>query len=265
MPQVVRAAGGSWLTVGRIRYHFRVAGEPGGPRVTPLVLVHGLGVSSDYWARAQPLLAARRRVYAVDLPGFGRSACPARVLDSAGLAQALADWLAAMGLARAHLLGHSLGGQVVIEFARMYPQRVACLVLAAPTIGKCGPNLFFRALDLLRNVPREDLTLAPIACSAYWRAGLRRMVRTDLLVNDDDTIAAAAHLTQPLLIVRGTRDCVVDRSAIQQLLQVVPHASPVEIPGAAHALHWSHPRALAGVVNAFLAGGAAPAVRGHRP
>ena len=264
MPRAVRATGGSWLTIGGQRYHFRVAGEPSEAEI-PLVLVHGLGVSSDYWARAQPLLAVQRRVYAVDLPGFGRSARPARVLNAVGLAQALAEWLAAMELARAHLLGHSLGGQVVVELARTHPQRVACLVLAAPTIGKCGPNLFCRALDLLRNVPREDLTLAPVVCPAYWRAGLRRMVRTDLLVNDDDTIASAAHLTQPLLIVRGTRDCVVDRSAIQQLLGSVPHASLVEIPGAAHALHWSHRRALAGVVNAFLAGGAAPPVRGRGP
>ncbi|MDP9372244.1 MAG: alpha/beta fold hydrolase, partial [Chloroflexota bacterium] len=248
-PRVTRR----WVRVGNLRHHFRVAGPAGGVGA-PLVLVHGVGVSGAYWARVQPLLAARRPVYAPDLPGFGHSAKPAAVLDSAGLAGAIRDWLDALSLARVHLLGHSLAAQVVAEFARAHPERVARLVLAAPTIGKRGPKLLRRTLDLLRDIPREDPTLLPVVCPAYLRAGPRRIWRTDLLTNDDDTVATVAALRRPLLIVRGSRDCVVDRAVVQQLLDAAPRACAVEIPGAAHGLHWSHPRALARVVNAFLDG-----------
>ena len=163
-----------WVEVGGLRCHFRVAGAGGGG-ATPLVLVHGVGVSSAYWARVQPLLAGRRPVYAVDLPGFGHSAKPRGILDSAGLAGALRDWLAALGLARVHLLGHSLAGQIVAEFARAHPARAGRVVPAAPTIGRRGPNLALRLLDLLRDIPREDPTLLPVVIPAYLRAGPRRI------------------------------------------------------------------------------------------
>ena len=242
-----------WLTVGPIRFRFRTASPLGaGADVTPLVLVHGLGVSSDYFARLQPLLAGRRPVYAVDLPGFGRTTRPRTILDGAGLAGALRDWLEAAGLARVHLLGHSQGGQIVVEFARSWPVRVARLILAGTTIGRHGPGPVGRFFDLLRDVPREDLTLLPVVLPAYLRAGVPRIARTEALVNDDATDAALARLRLPTLIVRGDRDCVVDASAMHKLLAAAPHARYVEIPGAAHALHWSHAPALAGLVNDFL-------------
>ena len=242
-----------WLTAGPIRFRFRVAGPAGtGADAMPLVLVHGLGVSSDYFARLQPLLAGRRPVYAVDLPGFGHTTRPRTILNGAGLARALRDWLDAAELKQIHLLGHSQGGQIVVEFTRSSPARVARLILAGTTIGRQGPGPVGRFFDLLRDVPREDLTLLPVVLPAYLRAGVPRIARTEALVNDDATDAALARLRLPTLIVRGDRDCVVDASAMHKLLAAAPHARYVEIPGAAHALHWSHAPALAGLVNDFL-------------
>lgn len=243
-----------WLTVDGGRYRYRlVAGDHDGAQATtPLVLINGLGTSVEYWARLQPLLAARRPVYAVDLPGAGGSSRPDRALNSNELAVALWCWLAALGLPRVHLLGHSLGAQVAAEFAHDHPECVARLILVAPTIGKRGPNAVRRLLDLLRDVPREDLSLLPVVIPAYLRAGLWRILRTDLLVNDDDTVATVARLATPPLIVRGRRDCVVDDSAVRQLLRANPAARLAEIPDAAHAPHWSHPRELAAITEAFL-------------
>ena len=243
----------AWVTSGTMHYYYRVAGDAHVEQL-PLVLVHGLGVSSAYWANLQPLLAARRPVYAPDLPGFGRTTRPQGMLNTVALAQALADWMRAVGLSRVHLLGHSLGGPVVAEFAHHAPERVARLILVSATIGTRGASAPRQTLGLLHDSIRESLSLFPVIARDYRRAGIRRVIGTDILADDDDTIATVAQITLPLLIVRGDRDRVVSMRDTQQLRDAAPHASYVTINDAAHAAHWSQPHALAAAVNAFLDG-----------
>jgi len=106
---------------------FRVAGA--GP---PVVLVHGLAGSWRWWRLCVPALAERRTVYAVDLPGFGdlrRQRC--------SLAEApdfLRNWMDAVDLESAALLGHSMGAAICARVAAAMPQRVPRLVLVAPAI-----------------------------------------------------------------------------------------------------------------------------------
>ncbi len=241
----------AWATSGAIRFHYRVAGDAHADQL-PLVLVHGLGVSSAYWARLQPLLALRRPVYAPDLPGFGRTTRPHGLLNTTALARALADWMRAIGLTQAHVLGHSLGGPVAAELAGHDPGRVSRLVLVGATIGTRGASAPHQTLGLLRDSIRESPSLFPVIMRDYRRAGIRRVIGTDIIANDDDTIATVARLTLPLLIVRGDRDAVVPPRDTQRLRTAAPHASFLRIERAAHAVHWSRPHALTAAVNAFL-------------
>lgn len=240
-----------WITCGGLRYHYRIAGPAGGDGM-PLVLVHGLGVSGAYWGRVQPLLAARRPIYAVDLPGFGRTTHPRAVLDIAGQARALRDWLSAIGLPRVYLMGHSAGGQVAAAFADAYPGRVARLILVASTIGRGSPKLLPHLPGLLHDLLRERPSLLPVLIADGLRAGPRHILRTDAAITGDDTLATVARLTIPLLVIRGTRDTIVSDAETQQLLRVAPHASYVAIPRAPHVVQWSDPPAVAAAVAAFL-------------
>lgn len=242
-----------WLTRGNLRYYYRVA-EPSSEGGIPLVLVHGLGVSGAYWRRVQPLLAARRPVYAVDLPGFGRTTRPRAILDSSGQARALADWLAALGLPRVHLMGHSAGGQVVAAFADAHPERVARLVLIASTIGRESPQFLPHLPELLHDLLRERPSLLPVLVADGLHAGPWHILRTDTAITRDDTLAAVARVIAPLLVIRGTRDTIVSDRETQHLLRTAPHASYVAIPRAPHVAQWSHPEAVAAAVNAFLDG-----------
>ncbi|MDQ6907296.1 MAG: alpha/beta fold hydrolase [Chloroflexota bacterium] len=240
-----------WVTSGDTRYHYRVAGEAQRERL-PLVLVHGLGVSSAYWARLQPLLAARRPVYAPDLPGFGHTTRPRALLDTVALGRALGEWMDAVGLTRVHLLGHSLGGPVAAEFARQQPAYVDRLILVGATIGARGASAPHQTLALLRDGLRESPSLFRVILRDYLRAGIRRVIGTDMAADHNDTIATVAQLAMPLLVVRGERDGVVPMREIEQLLRAAPHATFATINRAAHAVHWSQPDALAVVINAFL-------------
>jgi 2-hydroxy-6-oxonona-2,4-dienedioate hydrolase len=106
----------------------------------PVVLVHGLVVSSLYMEPTAERLAPFHRVFAPDLPGFGRSDKPSRALSVAGLADALGAWMDAEGLERAVLVGNSLGCQVIAEMAARAPHRAAGVVLTGPTVEPSGPH-----------------------------------------------------------------------------------------------------------------------------
>jgi pimeloyl-ACP methyl ester carboxylesterase len=85
---------------------------------SPLLLVHGLGSSSANWAPILDRLAARRRVIAVDLPGFGKSAPLNGPVTIATLSDAVAKFIASEGLAGVDTVGSSMGARIVLELAR---------------------------------------------------------------------------------------------------------------------------------------------------
>ena len=95
----------------------------------PLVLVHGLGGDADQWAFCFEALSASHRVIALELLGFGRSDKPPITYRIAGFVEVLERFLAALGIARASLVGHSLGGWIVAAFALQFPRQVDRLVL----------------------------------------------------------------------------------------------------------------------------------------
>ena len=95
----------------------------------PIVLIHGFGGHSDNWLFNIDELAKSRPVYAVDLPGHGKSS---KTLASGDLAQAIADLIDEIGAEKVHPVGHSLGGAVAFQILRDRPERVASIVGIAP-------------------------------------------------------------------------------------------------------------------------------------
>jgi pyruvate dehydrogenase E2 component (dihydrolipoamide acetyltransferase) len=95
----------------------------------PLVLVHGFGADLNAWMFNQPALAEGRRVVALDLPGHGGAEKQVGAGDVDVFAAAVADVLDVLGLGRAHVVGHSMGGAIAIAVAGRHPERVASLTL----------------------------------------------------------------------------------------------------------------------------------------
>jgi pimeloyl-ACP methyl ester carboxylesterase len=103
-----------------------------------LLLVHGMGGSSDNWEAVIEPLAREHTVIVPDLPGHGRSA-PGGDYSVGGLASGLRDLLLVLGHERATLVGHSLGGGVAMQFAYQFPEIVERLVLVSS--GGLGPEV----------------------------------------------------------------------------------------------------------------------------
>ena len=101
----------------------------GPEHATPLLLIHGFGGDLLSWQFNQPALAADRAVIAVDLPGHGGSSKDVGDGDVATLASMLVAAMDALGLQRAHLAGHSLGGAIALQVAATQPARIASVTL----------------------------------------------------------------------------------------------------------------------------------------
>ena len=244
-----RAHAGGWA----MRY--RTAGE--GP---PLVLVHGLGCSADYWMKNGPWLAASGyRVLAMDLPGFGRTDGPA-FLSIIQQAFAVSAFVETLKLGPAAFVGHSLSCQTVLELAATEPGRVAGLVLAAPTGDRRRKRLLYEAIGFALDVPREPPSLVPVIAEAYMRAGPVRWMRTWLGGKRHDTFGAAARVRAPALVLVGEDDPVSSPKFGAALARAIPGGRMRVIPDAAHAIIFDEPQGFNGAVLDFVRGiGLSPA------
>jgi 2-hydroxy-6-oxonona-2,4-dienedioate hydrolase len=239
----------AWVRVAGLNLHARVAGDAAGAK--PVVLVHGLGVSSRYMVPIAAELADEFAVYAVDLPGHGRSDTPALALDVPALAAALAQWMDAAGLRRPALLGNSMGCQIAAELAVRYPERVERLVLVGPTVDPRARSAMRQFARLLASSLAERPSIVAVAALDYARMGRAyfRELRHMLEHRIEDVLP---RITAPALIVRGSRDHIVPRAWAEEAARLIADSSFATVDGGGHALNYSHSLELARIARPFL-------------
>ena len=103
-----------------------------------LLLLHGMAGSSQTWRSVIKPLSRRFRVIAPDLPGHGESTKPRSDYSLGAFAVLLRDLLGELGVTRATIIGHSLGGGVAMQFAYQFPERTERLILVGS--GGLGPE-----------------------------------------------------------------------------------------------------------------------------
>jgi pyruvate dehydrogenase E2 component (dihydrolipoamide acetyltransferase) len=116
------------VEVGGRTIQYLKVGEGEGP---PIILLHGFGGDINIWVFNQEALAAEHTVYSLDLPGHGGSSKDVGKGDLASFVEVVGGFLDEMGVEKAHLVGHSMGGAVAGSFALAHPDRVESLILIA--------------------------------------------------------------------------------------------------------------------------------------
>lgn len=228
--------------------------RPAQPRdVSPVVLVHGLSVSSEYMLPLADALADDFDVFAPDLPGFGRSGKPGHTLDITELAKVLAGFLDAAGLARPAFVANSLGCQVVAQFAADYPGRAGPLVFVGPTMDPAfsTADLVWR---LVQDAAKEDPALLAVHLADDLRAGPTRAWGTFQAALTHDMEGALRRLEAPALVVRGEKDPLVSREWARRVAELA-RGSFRELADAPHAANFSAPGPLAEAIRPFLLDG----------
>jgi pimeloyl-ACP methyl ester carboxylesterase len=235
------------VRVGPWDVRYREAGE--GPAV---VLVHGLGLSADFWWRNGPPLAeAGFRVLAPDLPGFGKTDGPPH-LPVPEQAAWTARWADALGLGPAAYVGHSVSAQAVLQMAADEPERATALVLAAPTGDPAPFRRLRQALGFVADPVFEPLSLVPAVGEPYLRSGIPRWLRTWVAAGSHDALAAARRVRAPGLVIVGRHDPVVRRGFARELAEALPHGRCVELERGAHAVVFDAPEDFNREVAGFL-------------
>lgn len=155
-----------------------------GPAV---LLIHGIGDSSQTWRHLIPDLAADHTVVAPDLLGHGASDKPRADYSIGGYANGMRDLLSVLGIERVTVVGHSMGGGVAMQFAYQYPERCERLVL----VSTGGISHEVHPLLRLASAPNTDLLLPLMGLnatrlavrSAFW---MLEVFGTDLGRDADD-------------------------------------------------------------------------------
>lgn len=271
-----------FVTIHGHRRAFVKAGR--GPAV---LLLHGLGCDHTTWDSVIAPLARRYTVIAPDLLGHGQSDKPRADYSVAGYANGMRDLLTVLGVDRATIVGHSLGGGIAMQFAYQFPERTERLVLVAA--GGLGPQVtpFIRAIGtpgfhqvmgaLTLPGPRH---LGVAAMRALSRSGIGAARDLDEVAEIFDslkdpakreavrrvvggvvdwrgqvvTMADRAYLLErmPLAVVWGSDDLVLPSQHSEQMSALAPHSRVEVLPNSGHFPHKDHPERFVHLVNEFL-------------
>lgn len=241
-----------WTKVPGGKMHARTNLYPSPPNAPAVVLVHGMVISSSYMIPTAERLASLCRVYSPDLPGYGKSYKPWPILLVPQLADALAVWMDAVGIDKAHLVGNSFGCQIIAEFALRHPSRLDRIVLQGPTVDPQARTLRQQVFRLWLNRRMELRSLGRISRKDYKAAGFRRAWETMKIVLADQIEAKLPHIQAPTLVVRGAKDPVVPQRWAEEVTRLLPKGQLVVIPGGPHTINYSAPLEFVRVMKPFL-------------
>ena len=250
-----------WYAIDGGNLHVRASAAPAAS-VTPVVLVHGVIVSSRYLLPAAVELAASFPVLVPDLPGFGLSDPAPAPPELATLADATIECALAAGHERVSLVGNSFGAQVVVEAALRHSQRVERMALIGPTVDPAARSLARQYVRWQRNAPDEHPSCALVMARDLVDVGLRGVARRLRVMLDDAIEDKLPHVRCPALVVRGGRDRVVPAEWARRAAALLPRGELAVVEGYAHMAHYSGPLAVVPVLRRFLRGGSQPALRG---
>jgi pimeloyl-ACP methyl ester carboxylesterase len=230
----------------------------------PVVLIHGAGGNHLYW----PLELRRLpgyRIFALDLPGHGKSAGQGHQSIGAYVGTVL-EWLGAMSLNRAVFVGHSMGGAIAMGLGIHYPEHVLGLGLVASgsrlrvdpelLMSTSSPTTFTKAIDFIIEEsfsPSTDAQLVEIATKRLAETRPSVLYGDFLACDTFDVVDQLKQIRKPTLLVCGGEDKMTPPRYSQHIAGEIPGARLEIIPQAGHMVMLEQPVAVATALARFLA------------
>ncbi|MEX0784158.1 MAG: alpha/beta hydrolase [Dehalococcoidia bacterium] len=215
----------------------------------PLILIMGITGDLQGWALQVPSLSKHFRVITFDNRGAGRTSAPDRPYTIAGMAEDVAALMDSLGIAKAHVLGYSMGGYIAQSLALAHPEKIDRLILlsTAPDVDGYGRAVVRSLMDVRRsNLSREQFVrvMAPWLYSPDLLDDPARLQRSILngvnnpyaqqdhaflrqaaAILEWDIAGRHGDIKQQTLVACGTEDILVPPRNSERLLQAVPNAT----------------------------------------
>jgi pimeloyl-ACP methyl ester carboxylesterase len=241
----------------------------------PLVMLHGGFMTIEAMGAIVPMLAAKRRVIAVELEGHGRTADLDRPLAIGQMADDVAGLMAALGVRQADLFGFSLGGMTALRLAMKRPELVRKLVVVSAGYSKAGfyPSITSQwpgiTAESLKGSPMEEAYLRTAPDPAHWPVFVGKM--RDLIVGMEGwTEAEVRSIKAPTLLVLADADAIRPEHAVAMFrllggapehggMGPLPESQLAIVPGTTHFNIMYQTDLLAPIVERFLDASGPPA------
>jgi len=217
---------------------------------TPLVLLHGYPLDHHLWDDVAPLLEDTFDLILPDLRGFGESTTVDSPYTMDDYASDIAGLLDQLGIQKAAIVGHSMGGYVALAFARLYPERVSGLGLVSSQVLADPPDRKEGRYKSAADVSEKGIgavveTMAPKFTSDERLQGLARetMERQQpaafigalkAMAERMDSTPLLSSFKFPVVIIHGEADALIPIERAREVKKAVPHAHLVELNGAGH-------------------------------
>ena len=249
-------------------------GNPAGPAV---VLIHGYTDNARDWVPLIPYLSKKFRLIVADIRGHGRSDKPECCYTRIDFAYDIKLLLDALHIARADVVGHSLGSMITQVLAEEWPQRVRKVVLVSSTGGpRSGSQSKKPGFDYAAEIRKLKEPIDPDSpfMIAWWdspkpvnpefiRRQRRDAANIPLAVwlavleqgaNTADLQRTLPKLKAPTLLIWGSDDPIMEEDVRQSLRDALPAAAVKVFEGLGHNPFWEDPQGVAQVINEFLEG-----------
>jgi pimeloyl-ACP methyl ester carboxylesterase len=244
----------------------------------PVMLIHGGGCHEWHGVLQEPSLLGDYRVIYLHRRGNGNSELPEPTTSVRQQAGDFRATLQSLGLDRAHIVGHSLGGAIALQYALDYPETVRSITLGEPAI----PTVFAESAEwgaLMETVcSHYEAGDIPAAVDAFMKG----VAGPDYRSNWDKTLPAgwfelmlgstktlfeveapalqswsftredAARIDQPVLCYTGAESPAILRATHDTLRSWIPHSESVVVPGVMHDVPEAKPQALAEILTDFI-------------
>ncbi len=243
-----------YATIDGVKIHYQILGAG-----RPLVFLHGIGASVFTWRFVLPLLAMNFQVVLVDLPGFGRSSKDhKRTYDLDEQALILKKFIETLGLQNVGLVGSSMGGAIALWMCKLFPDTFTDVAVLAPAVSSQLMPLELAKLShlvlpqasllinktLIRSIIKNIVTRPELVTDEMIRNyqrpfieepnAIRTFILATNILRDTRLPKELNTLKANILIIYGAKDKLVPRAVIQQLQNVLPHATYVEHEFAGH-------------------------------
>jgi 3-oxoadipate enol-lactonase/4-carboxymuconolactone decarboxylase len=254
-----------FVKVGDLAVHVRVDGPPG---ATPIMMLHSLGTNASVWESQAAALSSSFRIIRPDMRGHGLTTCTPGPYSMAQLAADVAGVMDALGVAKAHVAGISIGGMIAQALAAADPARVASLLLVDTAMAIPPADSWTARAATVR---AEGIGVIADAVMARWvtpgfmaapeAAGLRAMLeRTPAegyaaaaeAIAAADLTASTLALSVPALVVVGDQDLATPVTSADALHRAITGSSLVIIEGGAHIPTVEKPAEVTAALQNFL-------------